>query len=84
MAALGRDSVADVEILDDGVGFRPRKSETGEERQETRIGADVLELYCRFRAKDEPDMPQKTWIELLEKTIPKLKVGSERVAGSLL
>lgn len=87
MASTRRKPVADVEILDvevvEGLGPqqkqqqqpRRRGSEDAAAFRERQIGADVLELYCRFRAKDEPDMPQKIWLELLEKTIPKLKVG---------
>lgn len=75
MASLKRGPVADIEILDvEEFGPEQQAGEDAAARRERQIGADVLELYCRFRAKDEPDMPQKIWIELLEKTIPKLKV----------
>lgn len=81
MASLIRKPVADIEVLDEGGFGLARATEDAAARRERRIGADVLELYCRFRAKDEPDMPQKIWIELLEKTIPKLKVGFEIERG---
>lgn len=74
MESSKREPVADIEVLD-GAEFGAQASENAAARRERQIGADVLELYCRFRAKDEPDMPQKIWVELLEKTIPKLKVG---------
>lgn len=42
-------------------------------RRDDSCGADVLELYLRFRAKQDT-MTKRTWIELLDVTIPKLKV----------
>lgn len=52
--------------------------------QETSVVADILELYVRFRAKEDM-MPREGWLELLEVTMPKLEVcrhemGSECVA----
>ena len=76
MAALQREPfIAGIEFLDEEVRSGPEAAKNAAARREQQIGADVLELYCRFRAKDEPNMPQKIWVELLEKTIPKLKVG---------
>lgn len=42
-------------------------------KRDDSCGADVLELYLRFRAKQDT-MTKRTWIELLDVTIPKLKV----------
>ncbi|CAN0325256.1 unnamed protein product [Pylaiella littoralis] len=40
--------------------------------QETSVVADILELYVRFRAKEDM-MPREGWLELLEVTMPKLE-----------
>lgn len=37
------------------------------------VVSDVLELYLRFRAKEE-GMTNESWMELLDVTIPRLKV----------
>lgn len=82
MGSLRRDPVADIELVDGGDYV---VQENAVARRQRQIAADVLELYCRFRAKDEPEMPQKTWVELLEKTIPKLKVReTTRVEETIL
>lgn len=37
------------------------------------VVSDVLELYIRFRAKEE-GMGKESWVELLDITFPRLKV----------
>lgn len=71
----GRGAIADdVEVL--GVEDEPLL-EVGDEsaavRHEQKVAADVLEHYIRFRCKDDT-LTRKDWLELLEITLPKLKV----------
>lgn len=68
---------APVEVIDDGSSSI--SSSRGTTPRRTCVVADILELYVRFRAKEDV-MPRKGWLELLEVTMPKLEVGGAGVA----
>lgn len=69
-------TVEDVELLGGETDVSlEAKEENAAVKHERKVAADVLEHYIRFRCKDEM-LSTKDWLELLEITLPKLKVGA--------